>query len=208
MGLLKLNLGCGNHAPDGWVNVDFSLGARLAKVPGFGQLNSKLKLFNLDWDDIIVIHDLTRPFPWSDDSVDIAYSSHTLEHMEREQGRAFLRECYRVLKPGGIIRIAVPDLSGIVREYTEGKLRADEFVDKLGVSYGEPGDGPLKSRLAPLIRYPHRCMYDEQSLLGTMREIGFKAGPRKPLDSDIEDIDKVEQRDLTGSVIIEGRKPV
>jgi SAM-dependent methyltransferase len=205
---LKLNLGCGDHTPAGWINVDYAVGARLAQLPLFGLLNSRLRLFNLDWDKGILAHNLTKPFPWSDDSVDAIYSSHTLEHMTREQGRTFLEECYRVLKPGGIIRIVVPDLEQIVKKYSDGELPADRFVDALGVSFSDPKDGPLKRRLAFLIRYPHKCMYDSKSLSNAMKEAGFDSRPRKKLDSDIEDIDKVELRDLMdGSIIIEGKKP-
>ena len=47
---MKLNLGCGSQIVDGWVNVDYALGARLFKFPFFRQLNSKVKLFELEWD--------------------------------------------------------------------------------------------------------------------------------------------------------------
>src|SRR5882762_7720591 len=83
---IKLNLGCGAHVPSGWINVDYAPGARLARAPLFRRINKRLRLFALDWDDHIFIHDLTRPLPWKDSSVDVVYSSHTLEHFSREQG--------------------------------------------------------------------------------------------------------------------------
>jgi hypothetical protein len=133
---MKLNLGCGAKVPDGWVNVDSSLGARLAKIPLFRSFNRKLKLFQLDWDEKIYLHDLTKRFPWADSSVETVYSSHTLEHFTKKDGRRFLSECHRVLCQGGIIRIVAPSLRHEVVEYLEGRTLADDFVEKLGVLYG------------------------------------------------------------------------
>jgi len=67
---MKLNLGCGSQVVDGWVNVDYALGARFMKIPFFRSLNRKVKIFNLDWNDKIFLHDLTRKFPWADSSID------------------------------------------------------------------------------------------------------------------------------------------
>ena len=86
---MKLNLGCGAQVLDGWVNVDYALGARFMKIPFFSAFNKKAKLFNLEWNEKIHIHDLTKKFPWADSSVDIVYSSHTLEHLSREEGKIF-----------------------------------------------------------------------------------------------------------------------
>lgn len=203
----KLNLGCGHQVPNGWINVDFALGARLAKLPLFRRLNRKLRLFNVDWDGGIVLADLTKPFPWPSDSIDVVYSSHTLEHLDRTQGRVFLTECCRVLKPNGIARILVPDLAGIVAQYVRGELAADRFVEALGVVGDDARDGPLKRRLAFLVRHPHRCMYDPPTLIRIMAEVGLDARARAAHDSDISDIEAIELLSRTpGSVIVEGRK--
>jgi len=108
---MKLNLGCGSQVVAGWTNVDWAPGARLAKLPLFKAINRKLRFFRADWHKDIVLHDLTRPFPWPEESVDVVYSSHTLEHPSKEEGLKFLKECHRVLRRGGIIRILVPDLA-------------------------------------------------------------------------------------------------
>lgn len=52
-----------------------------------------------------------------DESCDLVYHSHVLEHFGKQEGKRFIGECFRVLKPGGIIRLAVPDLEGLVRQY-------------------------------------------------------------------------------------------
>jgi len=150
----KLNLGCGEQTPRQWINVDYSLGARISKLPLFGLINKNLRLFDINWNPDIVLHDLRKEFPWEDQEVDVIYSSHTLEHLSREEGLHFLRECHRVLKTNGVIRIVVPDLRTIVEDYLKGAIRADTFVEYLGVLQ-EPG---LKGLLAPLNHVPHKCL--------------------------------------------------
>ena len=203
--MLKLNLGCGDKTPQGWINVDYALGAKLAKLPLFPSLNKKIGLFNLKWSADIYIHDLTTKLPWNDGQATYIYSSHTLEHMTKEDGLFFLRECYRVLGYKGVIRIIVPDLKNIVEDYLHGNIRADFFLDRLGVLYGHKSR--LKQRLAPFIQSPHKCMYDRETLLTAMREIGFRCEVEKAFSSRIQGIEKVEVEDRTkNAVIVEGEK--
>ena len=205
--MLKLNLGCGDQNPDGWVNVDYALGAWLFKIPGFKFINKKLKLFNLTWSDNVFIHNLCRKLPWADNSVDVIYSSHTLEHLSKEEGLNLLRECYRVLNPNGTIRIVVPDLKCIVDSYQQEKIAADEVLDSLKVGYSSRRDGFWKQKFAPFIRSPHKCMYDDRALLRIMSEIGFEVASKNAFESDIEDINTIEKEGRTKeAVIVEGIK--
>jgi SAM-dependent methyltransferase len=206
MSFMKLNLGCGSQVPEGWLNVDYALGARLAGIPFFRALNRKFRLFELNWDKRIYVHDLSRKFPWADAAVDVVYSSHTLEHFTRDDGRRFIAECHRVLRKGGILRIVIPDLRHIVAEYFDGRIRADDFLEKLGIVCGNKKN-VLKNRLAPFIQFPHKCMYDNPRLLEILNEAGFQAASRAAFDSDIDDIRLVESEERTeNAVIVEGRK--
>lgn len=108
-GLLMLNLGCGDRTHPDWVNIDSSLRLRLGMLP-------LIRRWVPSPPDIR-IHDLRHGIPFGDGTVDIVYASHVLEHLTRNVGREFLREIYRVLKPGGIVRIVVPDLEAAVRQY-------------------------------------------------------------------------------------------
>ncbi len=206
----KLHLGCANHILDGWVNVDYSLGARVAGTPFLGRLAKGVGLFNMDWDDRIFLHNLVETFPWQDNDVQVVYSSHTLEHMTREDGYRFLSECFRVLEPGGIIRMVVPDLSFIVKSYNNGDIKAENFVESLHVLYDTGGGkfAKVKKKLAPFFQFPHKCMYDTAALVRTMTSVGFQAESRAPFDSEISDIEKIEKRGrTTNAVIVEGVKP-
>lgn len=205
---MKLHLGCGTHVVEGWINIDYSLGARLAKFPFLKPLLRKVGLFRNDWDNRIKLHDLRRKLPFADHTVDCIYTSHTLEHLTRKDGLQLLSESYRVLKSGGIMRIVVPDLKAVVQHYIEGKIRADEFLDNLHVHYVEDHDTRLKATLAPFVRFPHQCMYDTPSLLQIMSSLGFQARSMKPFESEIEDIHDIEIEGRTlDAVIVEGKKP-
>lgn len=89
-----LNLGCGHRFHPSHVNVDF--------VPASDEVSQG---------------DLARGIDSPDASFDVVYHSHVLEHFDRDMGLRFLRECARVLKPGGIIRIALPDLERLASDY-------------------------------------------------------------------------------------------
>jgi predicted SAM-dependent methyltransferase len=89
-----LNLGCGDRFIESWINMDF-----ISNSPFVRQ------------------HDLNTGIPLRDHSVDVVYHSHILEHFTKGKGEQLIKECFRVLKPGGIIRIAVPDLEQLARQY-------------------------------------------------------------------------------------------
>jgi len=87
------NIGCGaNHHPD-WINLDLFANSRVKR------------------------HNIKRPLPFNDNELDVIYHSHVLEHLKKYEAEKFIKECFRSLKTGGIIRIAVPDLEIICREY-------------------------------------------------------------------------------------------
>ena len=193
----NLNLGCGEQTPDGWINVDYALGSKLAKIPGINYLG----LTQIKWNKKIFIHNLLKPFPWETESIDIVYSSHTLEHFTREEGLSFLKESYRVLKKNGIIRILVPDLKPVINEYLEGKMRADYFLENLIVLY--PSQKSILRKLTnPFVFFPHKCMYDTETLIAVLEGIGFAVKERKALDSDIADISNIELIHRTENAVI------
>jgi SAM-dependent methyltransferase len=64
-------------------------------------------------------YDSCRPLPFPEDTFDSVYALHIIEHLTPEEGREFVAEVFRVLRPGGIFRVSTPDLEGIVRAYLE-----------------------------------------------------------------------------------------
>ena len=102
----KLNLGCGNRFAQGWINIDFhSESPEVIRVNLLGRL------------------------PFDDNSFDVVYSSHVLEHFAPDTAQALLRECHRILKPNGILRTVLPDLETGCREYVR-------LLDEIDTSEG------------------------------------------------------------------------
>jgi len=95
-----LNLGCGGRCHPAWTNIDIA-----AHGPG------------------VIAHDLSKGIPLPDSSCDVVYHSNLLEHMRRADAQPFMRECYRVLRAGGLLRVGVPDLEQISSLYLK-KLNA------------------------------------------------------------------------------------
>lgn len=106
-----LNLACGAtcvHSPE-WLNLDYTpLGPAVQQA------------------------DLLGPLPVASGSMDVVYSSHFIEHVPRDRVRALLRECHRVLKPGGLLRLVVPDLLEMCSAYVHARTRGEhETADRL-----------------------------------------------------------------------------
>jgi len=87
----------------------------------------------MNWNKNIFIHDLTKEFPWEDNSIDVIYTSHTLEHFDKVDGTFFLNECKRILRVGGILRVIVPDFFHLIKRYKSGSLKSYDFINSLGV---------------------------------------------------------------------------
>ncbi|MCK4981825.1 MAG: hypothetical protein KAS17_02825, partial [Victivallaceae bacterium] len=93
-----------------------------------------------------------------------------------------------------------------VMEYLEGQIKADDFIEHLGVLYGDSSN-IFKKCLSAFAGFPHKCMYDDLSLVEILNDIGFKASTRVAFDSDIKDIQQIElESRVDHAVIVEGRK--
>jgi len=96
--LKLLNLACGPiYVADGnWVNLDY-----VSNSPCVRQCN------------------LLKSLPFDDNTFDLVYSSHFFEHIPRSRSQSFLAECYRVLKPGGVLRLVLPDCEEMFSTYLD-----------------------------------------------------------------------------------------
>src|SRR3989339_897550 len=112
--MIKVNLGSGFVGLEGWLNYDNSIVARFSKIPCLIRFCVRLGILptgylNVRWPPVI-LHDCRKGIPLKDSSVDFIYTSHFFEHLYRYEVFALLKECYRVLKPSGKIRIVIPDI--------------------------------------------------------------------------------------------------
>jgi predicted SAM-dependent methyltransferase len=139
----KLHLACGTNVLPGWVNVD--------------QIDAK----------DVVKHDLTRPLPLASATITFIFAEHFIEHITREQGLALVRECHRLLKPGGVLRISTPDIKKLIAEYLSGQL--DEWRDVQWL----PAT-PCQLLNEGMRQWGHQFVYDEAELITLLREGGFE----------------------------------
>ena len=106
-------------------------------------------------------------------SVAVVYSSHMIEHLDRGEARAFLAEVKRVLRAGGVVRIAAPDLSLLARDYAA-TGDADGFVSGIHMGLDRPAGVRGWAKWATVGPRHHLWMYDGESLTRLLREAGFK----------------------------------
>lgn len=233
MNKLKLHLGCGLNTPMGWIHLDGSQNARLAKYPVVRKALEYLSILpksqtTIPWSPDILIHDLRKPLPFEDDSLSAIYSSHTLEHLYLEQAKCLLQECFRVLEPGSVLRMVVPDLRAILLEYmgessfgdAVGKAevikrhsvcRADRVNQRLLLRSPEPASG-IFSKIHTTLNdfHSHKWMYDAESLCMYFKRAGFAEVQEMAChQSRIEGIEEIEVpgRVLNGAgICVEGVK--
>lgn len=141
---LKLHLGCGYSHLDGWVNIDVDISTHP----------------DLVWD-------LRRPVPFPDLSAAAIFHEHLLEHIPLSAAGPFLRECHRLLKPGGILRVGVPDFGRYARDYCGSRSL---------IQSERPGRPTALLALSELVFcYEHTSIWDEETLIRVVREAGFES---------------------------------
>jgi len=176
-----INVGCGAHPINGWINYDFNGFIFFAKVSILRKVLNRLKYipdgYKEFMDQVIQenIHfaNAGKHIPESDNSIDVIYSSHMLEHLDREETDVFLSESKRVLVPDGIIRIVVPDFEKLIENYQKNK-NPQKFIDDSCLSGKKPK--ALLKKIQYLIQGHgwHFCMYNKTSIIALFKRHGFQ----------------------------------
>lgn len=186
MSSIRVNVGCGATPTPGWVNIDNSWTIKGVRNPLLRAIFTPLGMFKGKDDYIATIrkHDIRwadagKRLPFADGSVEVVYTSHMLEHMTREEVRRFLAETRRVLKPGGLLRVAVPDLDYHVGLY--GKHGdADQFVTGLMMAAELPKGLLGKLRHILVGERHHLWMYNGASMAKEMENARFSSVTVRP----------------------------
>ena len=156
---IGLQIGCGSNVIDGWLNTDI------------GPKNEE-----------IMYMDATKPFPFEDETFGFVFSEHLFEHLPYYGGFKMLNECYRVLKPGGVIRMSLPTLNFLVdlflnkekeenKDYIEWSLRT---FDKSGCINDIKGSKACFTINNFYRFWGHQVMYDEDTIIEMLQNAGFK----------------------------------
>ena len=176
---IKLNLGCGTDYKEGWINIDN---------------NSDKNIKKLD-----VLWDLRNPLPIPEKTVDFIFHEHLLEHLTVGEGINFLKECLRILKPKGVMRIAIPDLEETVKDYYNPHWKKASWIKKYGCQF-------IKTKAEKInisFRFwGHQWLYDEEELRRRLKESGFTKIKRCQLrKSRYKELQNLETRDESTLIV-------
>ena len=193
----KLQLGTGGNVRQGWLNSDIHDFRRTGEV---------------------VYMDAREPFPLPDASFDVVYSEHMLEHLSYGDGQRCLRECIRVLRPDGRIRVATPSLERLIRLYDAElddvrrrylRWSIDEFVPDAGAYL--PGFA-LNNFLRD---WGHEFVYDRDTLRHALEQAGFmdveERGVGESGDPRLAGLERhlseAPEFNAYETIVLEGRRP-
>jgi predicted SAM-dependent methyltransferase len=149
-----MHIGCGTNVLPSWLNCDLTPKHR-----------SVIRL------------DATKTYPVAESSIDYVFTEHFIEHITYPQGLSMLKECHRVLKPGGKIRITTPDLAFLIALYngskTEQQQRYLEWATKEFIPYAPSVRDAFVINNFFTCDWGHQFIYDRTSLPELMRTAGF-----------------------------------
>lgn len=149
----KLHIGCGDNILEGWLNSDYCPRSTA------------------------ILHlDATQPFPPGINEFDYVFSEHMIEHISYSQGLVMLKECYRVLKDNGTIRISTPDFLFLINLYQDINCDLHKKYIKWATDY-YIGDAPYYDAIFVINNFlrdwGHKFIYDEKTLRLSLEKAGF-----------------------------------
>ena len=176
----RLHLGSGDHHIAAWINVDFSPAMHVE-----------------------VAADLTREMPFRSESIDLIHSEDFIEHVDAQAGAIVLRECHRILRNGGVMRLLTPDLRALIEEvylrreprhlkWCAVNLATTDRCDALNMHMRMAGE--------------HRFIYDEEHLVNALREAGFRVRRVSYNSSTVPELRFLDLRDFGLNLFLEAVK--
>lgn len=159
----KLHVGCGLVLLDGWLNILYE------PRQEYGRIIERDGRFLLNYN-------LLKKWPVDDNSISFIAGSHFIEHLDLNHGIMFLKESFRVMKPGGVIRLSCPDLEIYVRNYIE--KNESFFQNKLIRGWCAFSQAETPGEILAAKAYDsggaHQWFYDFESLKHILELVGFQ----------------------------------
>ncbi len=190
----NLHIGCGDNFLPGWFNTDLYPNAQRQRL------------------------NATQPYPFPDNSFDYIFTEHMIEHVPYAAGRAMLTECFRVLTPGGVIRLVTPDLKFLIDLYQQDDELRRNYIE--WSSRGFIGDAMPHDKVSVINNFfrdwGHQYIYDMEAMRKLMQGIGFTEIIQCQIGSSmhyplmqLEHTDRMPQGFLgLESLIVEAKKPL
>lgn len=206
--VLHVQYGCGLSAPAGWLNFDSSPSLRLQRLPLLGRIVAgSLPRFPAG----VRYGDIVKGLPVPDGWCSGVYASHVLEHLALFDTRIALRNTLRILRPGGVFRLLVPDLKHLAQVYlASGEPDASmRFMEHSMLGRESRPRGPSGRLREAIGNSNHLWMWDFKSLAAECVQAGFVAVRRcdhgdaaDPAFAAVEDPGR-----FADAVAIEARRP-
>jgi predicted SAM-dependent methyltransferase len=176
--MVMLHIGCGQNYFDGWVNMDLEAAAADLR------------------------HDARQPLPFPNGSVDFIYNEHFIEHLTIQEGLFALKECHRVLRDGGVLRIATPDLTYTLLRYFF-FWKHQDWIKRYGYDWLE-----TRAEMINLCfrAWGHQHIYNYEELARRLRAVGFLNISRKRLGKSSYDILKHRETRKDSKLVVEAVK--
>jgi len=194
----KLQIGAGDSILEGWLNTDY--------IPSHRR---------------VIFLDATKRFPFEDGSFEYVFSEHQIEHLTYKEGLSMLRECYRILKAGGKIRIATPDLMALIGLYSQDKSDLQQRYIKWFIDIFFPEASAYRESFvinAAFLKIGHRFIYDRATLKSAMEQVGFidviSYTPGESDDEFLREIEShgkaVDNEDMNRfeTMVLEAKRPI
>jgi predicted SAM-dependent methyltransferase len=186
-GEVKINLGSGGEPLPGWVNCDV-----VWRAPTY--------------------LDATGPWPVPPSSVDFVYADNVIEHLTLDGGRQVFAHAFTALRPGGVFRLATPDVEAVARQYLENGELARLGMERnreLGHDFAHPVQ-LIQQVFVGAKHYLGFC-YDYASLSAEMKTAGFETTRHTAGESEFAQLRGLEVRthpaEIATELVVEGQKP-
>lgn len=176
-----LHLGSGGHRIAGWINTDIAIGP-----------------------ETNLVFDIGQGFPLASGSIRWIHSEDVLEHLDQDGGRTLVREAFRVLAPGSVMRVVTPDLRAIIeRVYVAAERRHIRWCSR------ELGAKTACEALNMHMRMngEHRFLYDRKQLRGLLESEGFEVRVVRYARSRHRELRNLDLRDFGLSLYAEATRP-
>lgn len=192
----RLQLGSGANPYPGWLNTDVA---------------------NYKDDPNVVYMDATKRFPLPDAAFESVFSEHMIEHVTYTQGQHVLRECFRVLRPGGRIRIATPSLDRLRELYGDRSELQERYIQWSVDTFQPHADAYLPGFVVNNMfwNFAHRFLYDAETLRHALTRVGFADIQEYPIGESDEPELRGRERHMRRAAefnayetfVLEGRRP-
>jgi predicted O-linked N-acetylglucosamine transferase (SPINDLY family)/predicted SAM-dependent methyltransferase/GT2 family glycosyltransferase len=179
----KLHIGCGKNIFEDWINIDIE-----ANHPC-----------------VDLLCDIRDELPFEDESCSFIYNEHVLEHLTVEEGLFFLKECHRVLQPGGVLRVAMPDLKDVVDNYNSENFRDPDWLKWPEYQFIQTRAEAINISFR---WWEHKWLYDREELNRRLSEAGFTIS--KAAEWGKSNVPELENRETRGEslLIVEAEIPM